>query len=52
MLNSLSNVVDALNTIRNHASIAHPNENLLDESEAMLMVNVMRTLFHCINAKP
>jgi hypothetical protein len=51
VLNSLSNVVDALNTIRNHASVAHPNENLLDESEAMLMVNVTRTLFHYINAK-
>jgi hypothetical protein len=51
VLNSLSNVVDALNTIRNHASVAHPNENLLDEAEAMLMVNVTRTLFHYINAK-
>lgn len=51
VLNSLSNVVDALNTIRNHASVAHPNENLLDEAEAMLMVNITRTLFHYINAK-
>lgn len=51
VLNSLSNVVDALNTIRNHASVAHPNENLLDEAEAMLMLNVTRTLFHYLNAK-
>jgi hypothetical protein len=51
VMNSLSTVVDALNTIRNHASVAHPNENLLDEAEAMLMVNVTRTLFHYINAK-
>lgn len=51
VLNSLANVVDALNTIRNHASVAHPNENLLDESEAMLMVNATRTLFHYVKAK-
>lgn len=51
VLNSLSNVVDSLNTIRNHASVAHPNGNLLDEAEAMLMVNVTRTLFHYLNAK-
>lgn len=51
VLNSLSNVIDALNTIRNHASVAHPNDNLLAEGEAMLMVNVTRTLFHYINAK-
>lgn len=51
VLNSLSNVVDALNTIRNHASVAHPNDNLLDEAEAMLMVNVTRTLFHYLSAK-
>jgi ABC-type transporter Mla subunit MlaD len=51
VLNSLSTVIDALNTIRNHASVAHPNSELLGEAEAMLMVNVTRTLFHYINSK-
>jgi hypothetical protein len=51
VLNSLANVFDALNTIRNHASVAHPNGNLLDDAEAMLMVNVTRTLFHYLNVK-
>lgn len=51
VLNSLSNVLDALNTIRNHASVAHPNKDLLDEAEAMLMVNVTRTLFHYLSTK-
>ncbi len=51
VLNSFSSVVDALNTIRNHASVAHPNDKLLDDAEAMLMVNATRTLFHYLNAK-
>jgi hypothetical protein len=51
VLNSMSSVVDALNTLRNHASVAHPNENLLDDAEAMLMVNITRTLFHYLNSK-
>ncbi|MBB4733583.1 abortive infection family protein [Xanthomonas arboricola] len=51
VLNSFSSVVDALNTIRNHASVAHPNDKLLDDAEAMLMVNATRTLFHYLNTK-
>lgn len=51
VLNSLSSAVDALNTIRNHASVAHPNDNLLEDAEAMLMVNVTRTLFHYFSAR-
>jgi len=51
ILNSLSNVIDSVNTIRNHGSVAHPNENLLGDAEALLVVNVTRTLFHYINSK-
>lgn len=51
ILNGFSSVIDALNTIRNNASIAHPNDALLGETEAALAVNVIRTLFHYISAK-
>lgn len=51
ILNSLSNVIDSVNTIRNHGSVAHPNEKLLGDTEALLVVNVTRTLFHYISFK-
>ncbi len=48
---AFSTVVDALNTIRNHASVAHPNDELLDEAEAVLTLNVVRTLFNYLVRK-
>jgi hypothetical protein len=51
ILNGFGSVIDAINTIRNNASVAHPNEVLLAETEAALAVNVVRTLFHYISAK-
>jgi hypothetical protein len=51
VLGGFASVVDALNTIRNHASVAHPNDDLLGEEEALLMVNAVRTLFHYVHAK-
>jgi hypothetical protein len=44
--------MDALNPIRNTASVAHPNADLLKKDEAMLVVNSARTLLHYLNAKP
>lgn len=51
ILNGFGSVIDAINTIRNNASVAHPNDALLGEAEAVLAVNVIRTLFHYISAK-
>lgn len=51
ILNSFGSVIDVINTIRNNASVAHPNDVLLGEAEATLVVNVIRTLFHYISAK-
>lgn len=50
IVNSLANIVDALNPIRNSSSLAHPNPSLLGEPEAMLVINTVRTLFHYLNA--
>ena len=51
ILNGFGSVIDAINTIRNNASIAHPNDFLLGEAEATLVVNVIRTLFHYVSAR-
>jgi hypothetical protein len=51
MLKSLSVVVDALNPLRNRSSMAHPTASLLEEAEAMLVINSVRTLLHYLNVK-
>lgn len=48
---ALASIVDALNPLRNRASLAHPNEALLEEPEAMLVINAVRTLLHYLDAK-
>lgn len=51
VLNSLASVVDALNPLRNKASVAHPNADLLADPEAMLVINTVRTLLHFLDSK-
>lgn len=48
---SLANVVDALNPVRNHGSVAHANSALLPPAEAMLVINAVRSLLHYVDAK-
>jgi hypothetical protein len=51
ILRAMAQIVDILNPVRNQKSMAHPNENLLDEPEAMLVANAVRTLLHYLNSK-
>lgn len=51
ILNSSAAILDALTPLRNKASLAHPNESLLGTDEAMLVINVTKTLLHYLNAK-
>ena len=51
ILNSSSAILDALNPLRNNASVAHPNQNLLGKEEAMLVINIARSLLHYFNEK-
>jgi hypothetical protein len=51
ILNSSSAILDALNPLRNNASVAHPNQNLLEKEEAMLVINIARSLLHYFNEK-
>lgn len=51
VLRTLSTVLDVLNPIRNQASVAHPNEDLLAEDEALLVINATRTILQYLNRK-
>jgi hypothetical protein len=51
IINSFSNTLDKLNPIRNNASLSHPNEKLLDEDEAMFVVNSAQTVLNYLNRK-
>ncbi len=51
ILRSFSGALDALGTLRNNASIAHPNDDLLPEQEAWLAINATRTIFHYLDSK-
>lgn len=50
IVRSISGILDAVNTIRNRTSIAHPNDSLIDEIDAMLVINIVRSLLHYIDA--
>jgi hypothetical protein len=51
LLQSFSAIMDVLNPIRNHASMAHPNEALLEKQEAILVIDVVRVLLRYIDNK-
>jgi hypothetical protein len=48
---SFASILDALNPIRNNASVAHPNIDLLEKDEAMLVINAARTILHYLDSK-
>lgn len=51
ILGAMATVLDSLNPIRNNASVAHPNAELLDDPEAHLTINAARTVFAFLDAK-
>ncbi|MBB3832645.1 abortive infection family protein [Xanthomonas arboricola] len=51
VLRSLSNVIDSLNPARNHGSLAHPNDALLENDEAVLVINAARAIFQYLDKK-
>jgi len=51
VMNSMATILNALNPLRNKATLAHPNEAVLEEPEAMLVINSSRTLLQYLNAK-
>ncbi|MEZ7505424.1 abortive infection family protein [Flavobacterium sp. Arc2] len=51
IISSFSNTLDKLNPIRNKASLSHPNEELLEEDEAMFVINSAQTVLNYLNRK-
>jgi len=51
VLNSCGNILDAMLPVRNQASVAHPNQKLLGDAEAQLVINVGRSLLHYLDSK-
>lgn len=51
VLRSFASVLDALNPLRNKASMAHPQPALLEPPEAMVVVHAGRTVLHYLEAR-
>ncbi len=51
ILGAMATIFDSLNPVRNNASVAHPNEELIGEPEAMLVINTVRTLIGYLETK-
>jgi hypothetical protein len=51
ILKAFATISDALNTLRNHASLAHANQDLLEPAEAMLAINAARSILNYLDAK-
>lgn len=43
-------IVDTVNSVRNRKTLAHPNQALLDDAGAMLVINAIRSLLHYLDA--
>lgn len=51
MVQACATIVDAMNPIRNQASVAHPNPALLGDAEARLVIDIGRSLLNYLDAK-
>jgi hypothetical protein len=51
IMRAVGSILDVMNPLRNQASMAHPNEELLGPEEALLVINVARSILHYLNTK-
>ncbi|MEZ0605719.1 abortive infection family protein [Paraburkholderia sp. IW21] len=51
VLKAAATIVDSINTVRNNASVAHPNVEVVPEPEAMFLINMIRSMLHYIEMK-
>ena len=51
IVKAFATILDALNPVRNRASGAHPVEAVLEEAEAMLVINGTKTLLQYLDQK-
>jgi len=46
---SISKIIDILNEMRNKKSLAHPNRTLLENDEALFLINISKAIMRYIN---
>lgn len=51
ILTGCGNLLDSMNNIRNHNSLSHPNESLLDEADALFYTNVAKSIMTYLESK-
>jgi hypothetical protein len=51
LVRTSASLVDAMGTLRNRASLAHPNEELLDHEDALFVINLARSLLRFLDSK-
>ena len=51
ILKNAANMLDQLDPIRNRATLAHANEQLISHDEALLVINLVRSLMQYFDAK-
>lgn len=51
IVNAIGKLLENLNEIRNNKSYTHPNEEIIGEEEAKLVINLFRSILHYIDSK-
>jgi hypothetical protein len=51
IVNAIGKLLENLNEIRNNKSFSHPNEELIGEEEAKLVINLFRSILQYIDSK-
>jgi hypothetical protein len=51
MIRTSATIIDSMGTLRNRTSLAHPNEELLGDEEALFVINLARSLLRFLDAK-
>ena len=51
LIRTSASIVDVMGTLRNRASLAHANEELLDREESLLVINLARSLLNYLDSK-
>jgi hypothetical protein len=51
MIRASAGIIDALGTLRNQASLAHPNQEVLAAEEALLVIHLARSVLRYLDAR-
>ncbi len=51
IMRAAGSMLDVMSPLRNHSSMAHPNDDLLPTEEAMLVINISRSILNYLDTK-